>query len=56
MGNTCFVISLTLAALFFCAGGCVSPETATKIDALERQIEDIATKHQAGELSTKEAT
>lgn len=47
-----FVFAVFLAVT---CTGCVAPATAEKIDALESRIQNVATRHAAGELTTREA-
>jgi outer membrane murein-binding lipoprotein Lpp len=44
-----------LTALCFVVAGCVSPETATKLDSLTQRVNTIAAEHAEGKLTTKEA-
>jgi hypothetical protein len=44
-----------VTVLCFLVVGCVSPETAAKIDSLEGRIQKIAEDHAAGKLSTQDA-
>lgn len=50
------IVAGMLTVLCFMVAGCVSPETAAKIDSLEDRIQKIAADHAAGKLTTKEAT
>jgi hypothetical protein len=45
-----------LTVLCLVVSGCVSPETAKKLDSLQAQVLEIAKQHESGELTTKEAT
>lgn len=44
-----------LALVVLSATGCVSVETAKKMDSLEARIQKVAEDHAAGKLTTKEA-
>ena len=49
------MIAGMLCALCFVVAGCVSPETAKKLDTLQERIEKVAAAHTAGTLTTQEA-
>lgn len=49
-----WVLGCCLAILVLASTGCVSPESAKRIAALEAKIADAASKHKSGELTTKE--